>query len=238
MKLEIVTLLEKRVVDDIISLRQCGVERDWMDNTLKSYAYRCLPLNIANQYGWAVYPKKRIVAFWDGSEKPDCIKFIENPDNLAASWFGHGILTFGVPFLIKLDKGYNLYITGAPNHHMKGVQPCSGIYEADWAPYTFTMNWRFMQSNYPVVFTEKDPICFFFPIKQDLIENIDVKYSTLEDQDEHFVAMLQQFHKERDEFNKTNKEFGWQKTYFKGLYPDGKSCPYDHKTKIKTKPIK
>jgi hypothetical protein len=29
-------------------------ERDWMDRTRAGFAYRCLPLNIANAHGWLI----------------------------------------------------------------------------------------------------------------------------------------------------------------------------------------
>ena len=28
------------------------VERGWMDRSVQGFAYRCLPLNIANAHGW------------------------------------------------------------------------------------------------------------------------------------------------------------------------------------------
>ena len=37
-----------------VDIRPAPVERDWMEATNQRYAYRCLPLNIANAYGWEV----------------------------------------------------------------------------------------------------------------------------------------------------------------------------------------
>ena len=34
-----------------VDIRPAPVERDWMDATNQRFAYRCLPLNIANAYG-------------------------------------------------------------------------------------------------------------------------------------------------------------------------------------------
>ena len=35
-------------------IRPAEPTRDWMTNTPKSFAYRCLPLNIANAHGWEI----------------------------------------------------------------------------------------------------------------------------------------------------------------------------------------
>ena len=37
-----------------IDIRPAPLERDWMDNTEQRYAYRCLPLSIANAHGWEI----------------------------------------------------------------------------------------------------------------------------------------------------------------------------------------
>ena len=42
------------------------IERDWMDRTNASFAYRCLPLNIANAHGWLILNGAPFVAEWDG----------------------------------------------------------------------------------------------------------------------------------------------------------------------------
>ena len=235
MKLEIIKLWDNTSFDDAITIEPSSLKRQWMDESSEEYAYRCLPLNIANQHGWAIYPKNDIVANWSGdlSNSKDSVKVYENPKNLAVSHFGHGILTFSLPFLVRVDPKHSLYITGAPNHHIKGIQPCTGIFEADWAPYSFTMNWRFTHANQPVTFTTKDPICFFFPVPRNIVNNTETKYSTLADQDEKYRTSFASFTKSRAEFDVADYPDGWQKHYFQGVYPDGTKCPYDHKTKIK-----
>lgn len=35
-----------------IDIRPAPLERDWMDTSDRRFAYRCLPLNIANAHGW------------------------------------------------------------------------------------------------------------------------------------------------------------------------------------------
>src|SRR5947207_12465604 len=42
------------------------VERDWMDRTPNGFAYRCLPLNIANAHGWLILNTVPFIAEWNG----------------------------------------------------------------------------------------------------------------------------------------------------------------------------
>src|SRR3954449_12981067 len=44
--------------------------RDWMDDTPNKFAYRCLPLTIANQTGWFVYNPVGFTAVWTGKTAP------------------------------------------------------------------------------------------------------------------------------------------------------------------------
>lgn len=235
MNLEIITLWEKDLFNKALTIEPAGMKRKWMDETNQEYAYRCLPLNIANQHGWAIYLNQDVVAKWDGEK----IDIPSNCYDMAVSHFGHGILSFSLPFLVRLDPGYNLYITGAPNHHIKGVHPCTGIFEADWAPYSFTMNWRFESKNEYITFSQKDPICFFFPVKRDLVPNTVTKMSKLEDQEKEYIEQYRKFHAQRNSFNLDEWPSGWQKHYFQGTYPDRSKCPgLDHQTKLKLNTFK
>ena len=40
--------------DDSAPIRPAPRERKWMDNAYQKYPYRCLPLVVANQYGWEI----------------------------------------------------------------------------------------------------------------------------------------------------------------------------------------
>ena len=216
-----------------VSLEPGNSQRTWMDNTPVSFAYRCLPLTIANQHGWAVYLKRPFSCYWNGDADKEAIK-ITNGYNTATSTFGNGILTFHIHYLIKTPPGFNLYITGAPNHFISNVWPLTGIYEADWAPYSFTMNWRILRPG-GVEFLPTDPICFFFPIRRDDINNFELEHKLLSEEPE-MKEQFSLFDKNRINFNKTNtNENLWQKHYFQGKYPDGTKCPVDHQVKLKLK---
>src|SRR5215472_5577431 len=50
------------------------VERDWMDRTPNGFAYRCLPLNIANAHGWLILNTVPFIAQWNGDPGTDGVR--------------------------------------------------------------------------------------------------------------------------------------------------------------------
>src|SRR5690606_37096116 len=105
-------------------------QREWMQNTRDAFANRCLPLLIANQAGWLVLLPHSVRVVWDGTPglKSICIESFDGPQpHLASSHFGHGILTFTIPFLFRTPPGYNLQVRGPANTPKDGVYPLDGI---------------------------------------------------------------------------------------------------------------
>ncbi len=47
-------------------LRPASANRAWMDATPEAFAYRCLPLNIANAHGWELLSPCGFKASWTG----------------------------------------------------------------------------------------------------------------------------------------------------------------------------
>src|SRR5437763_14787948 len=55
---------------DSAPLRPAPRERKWMDNAYQKFPYRCLPLAVANQYGWEIMSTHHVRARWDGTSRP------------------------------------------------------------------------------------------------------------------------------------------------------------------------
>src|SRR5947209_17390851 len=70
------------------------VERDWMDRTPNGFAYRCLPLNIANAHGWLILNTVPFIAEWNGDAGIDGVSISATGEGamLASSHFGSGVL--------------------------------------------------------------------------------------------------------------------------------------------------
>ena len=126
-----------------LDIRPAPRERDWMDRTGERYAYRCLPLDMANALGWELLCQTGFEAAWDGGDALEALQVHPDPGTAApaVSHFGHGVLTFHVPCLFRSDTGTELLVTGPLNRPRDGIGALSGLVETDWSPYPFTMNW-------------------------------------------------------------------------------------------------
>jgi hypothetical protein len=151
------------------------VAREWMDLTHDRFAYRCLPLLIANQSGWLLLNTHKLRAVWNGKPDPDSVTIIpkKGPSNApcpAVSHFGHGILTFNLNYLFRTPPGYNLWARGPANFFKDGISPLEGLVETDWSPATFTMNWKMTSVDMPVDFEIGEPVCMIVPVKRGEVE--------------------------------------------------------------------
>jgi hypothetical protein len=241
MKLRVYVLENQRV-----DLRPAPLERAWMDATPDRFAYRCLPLNIANASGWEILCPSGFSASWNGATTLDGISIVpdQGTKSPAVSHFGSGVMTFYIPCVFRTDPGHDLMVQGPINSPKDGIYGLSGIIETDWAPYSFTMNWIFTRPENAVRFERGEPICHLFPIPRGWLEQIKPElhviseYPDLKEQHE-----LWQF--KRGVFNAELKRTGsqanvekWQKLYSRGLNPDGSANRVtDHRTRVRLKPF-
>ena len=217
-----------------------------MDNSPESFAYRCLPLNIANAHGWEVLAPCAFDAQWTGGGGTDgvVIKLSGNHavDNAPVSIFGQGVLTFHIAGLFRTSPGWNLWIGGSPNRFKDAIQPLTGIVETDWSPFTFTMNWRFTRPNTWIHFDAGEPICFIFPVQRHVLEDITPKFLSMESTE--VMEQFKAWSKARNEFhakmaNDPPKVAAdkWQKHYYRGVDVSGKEHVSDHVAKLRLAPF-
>ena len=118
------------------------VNRAWMDATPDRWAYRCLPLNVANEAGWMVLNPREVEVTWNGNARQDGlrVKFFDGPPTSdVLSMFGHGIVTWRIPYLFRTPPGYNLLVRGPANIFKEAASPLEGLVESDWAVTSFTI---------------------------------------------------------------------------------------------------
>lgn len=241
MKMEIFSL----TADEPL-IRPATAEREWMDETPERFAYRCLPLNMANQHGWEMLCAADIAATWDGGSEASAIT-IEGtgPERFwPISHFGSGVLTFHVPVLIRTEPGYNLWVSGPINATKDAIAPLNGIVETDWSPFSFTMNWRFTRPHQTVMFSVGEPFCHFFALPRALAEDTHIVAAPIESVPE-LAAQYAAWSESRTHFNadlfkegSVARRQGWQRFYFQGRNPDGTPGSPEHQTKLDLCPYK
>lgn len=234
-----------------LPLRAAPSKRDWMDGTPESFAYRCLPLTIANSHGWEVLNPFAFSAVWTGRVEPSAVEIVFDEPELAnaagpphvkpMAHFGAGVLTFELPMMFRTPPGWNIMVSGPINRPKDAVAPLSGVIETDWSPYTFTMNWLFTRPDAPVRFERGEPIAHIMPQRRGLLERIEPEIRSLhEDQDR--LAQNALWRDSRGAFvdalgqhEEWAVEEKWQKSYYRGVRPDGKTGAKDHQMKLRLK---
>lgn len=230
--------------------RPAPAQREFMDGTSSRFAYRCLPLNIANQFGWELLSPCTFEAIWNGGSETDAIEIEVLDDGWPqpVSHFGHGVLTFHISQLFRTPPGTQLMVTGPMNSPKDGIYAMSGIIETDWSHYTFTMNWVMTRPFFPIRFEKGEPFAHIFPVNISALEQLEPVFVPI-DNEPKLKAAYDEFHRSRQAFNEdlnvpdsqAAKE-KWQKGYFRGKGSD--ACPMGetvtkatHWTKLDVKPF-
>ena len=216
--------------------------RLWMDETHSRFAYRCLPLTIANAMGWEILLPARVMAEWNGGDKLSDITVESDdptwrPDQLALSHFGHGVLTFPVGYLFRTDPGVAVRARGVPNCPKDGIAPLEGVIETDWLSFTFTMNWQFTRPG-RVVFEKDEPYCFITLVEYRALDDVTPEIVPMDEEPE-VAAQYKAYREARDDFNagllqkdpEVMKQ-GWQKWYLRGEDPFGGGSNPSHVSKL------
>jgi Family of unknown function (DUF6065)/Cupin-like domain len=223
-----------------------GWQRDWMDATPNRFAYRCLPLTIANQTGLWIKNPVGFTATWRGSEKPGSIDF--HFDEAAEVWtkwisneFGAGIITWNTPFLFRTKPaGSRLLVAGPANLFKDNTHPLTAIIESDWMTMSFTMNWKIMRPGEPVRFEAGEPVLQAIPVSSNSCADIEgalVSYKKLDD-DPEVSRSYREWDQSRKRFMERSKAGAlkadeWQRDYFLGRDASGQQLAPLHMTKLK-----
>lgn len=208
-----------------------SAKRDWMHDTNHKFAYKCLPMTIANKYGWNAVIPCGLTAEWNGGETiKDMIVTVDDPEKyFVRSMFGHGILTFMPDFIIKTNQAISMMITGVPNYFKDGIAPMSGIVETDWLPYPFTMSYKFTKPG-KVRFEKGEPIFSMFPISRGFIESFDIINTSL-DNDQKFKEEYLNYEEMKASYF-YQKETGFLKLYMNGKIPNNEVDIDNHITNL------
>ena len=221
-------------------------ERAWMNDTSDRFAYRCVPLSIANASGWELPLPVSFEATWDGGAGKEAITLASLDgtainSQIVSTHFGHGVLTFHTGYLLRTDPGWGVWCRGAPNEAKDGIAALDGLVETDWLPFPFTMNWRFTRPC-TVRFEKGEVFCFLMPVAHLALENIEPEIMHLDDSPE-LKAEYQAWSASRLAFL-TKLETGdaatvqeaWQRFYLRGSSATGKSAPDSHRAKRRLAP--
>jgi hypothetical protein len=224
-------------------LTPAKAERDWMDMTSERYAYRCIPLSMANASGWEISLPYAFEAAWYGGDGLDTVQFRSADHRIkhqVSSHFGFGVITFHTGWLFRTPPGWAVWTRGAPNMVKDGIVALDGLVETDWLPFPFTMNWKFTRPGV-VRFEANEPFCFITLAPHGLIDAVQPKIATLDDDPalkaayEGWTASRADFGKRLAEREESAVAEKWQRTYVQGRGAVGDGAPTYHLSKRRLK---
>jgi hypothetical protein len=200
-------------------------KRKWMDDSRLKFAYKCLPLNIANQYGYAVLCPEDFTIDWYGGKNEQDVSFNVTSENSYIkdhlhSYFGDSTFTIHIDFIVRTPEGFSTYIRGVPNETKQGLKPLDAIVETDWLSYTFTYNFLLTEPG-SYSFKKGEPLFVFFPIERGTVENFELKESRIEN-DPELLTDFEDYHRKRIEaISVPIKKPVFQNFYRKGTKASG-----------------
>jgi len=217
-----------------------------MDEAKDRWPNRCLPLLVANEAGWVLLNPVAFRATWNGDPSPAgvTIEFIDADPrpHPVSSHFGHGVVTFGIPYVFRTSPGWNLLARGPANLPKEGIGALEGLVETDWAFANFTMNWKLTRLDYAVEFEEGEPFCMVVPQRRGELESFRTEVRDLSS-DPAAKAEFDVFMENREQmqvkkflstYSREYESFktDWERHYYKGLAPSGAPAP-EHQTHLK-----
>lgn len=231
---------------EIMPLVPAEASRVWMDGTRDRFAYRCLPLKIANEHGWWVLSGHTVLATWDGGPGADSVRIehLDGPEPVAAvSHFGHGVLTWQIPYLFTTSHGVNLLLRGPANLPKDGITALEGIVETDWTAATATMNWKLTRPGLTVRFDIGEPVCMILPVGRGVLERVVPRIIDLVDApDVHrrhqaWSASRAAFLADLPARATAPRTEQWQKDYFHGRDANESTARSEHQRKLRLRPF-
>jgi Family of unknown function (DUF6065) len=227
-------------------IRPAPPTRAWMDATPERYGYRCLPLSIANTHGWEICTPAGFWVMWTGDESSAGVQIRTDrdmpPGHAPVSIFGARTVTIHTHGIFRTPPGWSLMVTGPLNTAKDGITALTGIIETDWAPMTFTMNWRLTRPGHWVRFDAGEAIAHLMPVQRGMIEQWEPELVSMRenpdllDQFTRWSASRDAFHAQIARRPTSKSADAWQKDYFRGLDMNGNEAP-GHQTKLRLCPF-
>jgi hypothetical protein len=137
-----------------------------------THAYHCLPLVMANQWGWQILCPTDVTVAWDGSPNLEGLRVDVVPQyqSVIKSQFGSGIVTFSPPWLFRTPPGWDIYVKGPSNRWKFNCVALDGVIETWWLNYTFTLNWKLIEPGV-VHFARGESLAQLLPVPHATFEN-------------------------------------------------------------------
>jgi hypothetical protein len=226
-------------IDDVVESLIGKPTREWF-----TYPFSfCLPLTIANQYGFVIKAANDITLYWTGGDSHVSVQSVgyQYGDYEVQQYntnFGSGVLTIENKFLLRTPPNVNLMVIPVPNHYIEGVYPLTGVVETDNLRRSFTFNLKVTTPHKKIYIKKGDWLASFIPVPRFYVEkfkleNLEEIYSEeiIKNEKQDMEKLLWERFNHKDNGGDIGKPNDSGRRYFKGLFPD--DTPYkNHQKRI------
>jgi len=204
--------------------RAASIKRDWLDETYKSHGYMCQPVSTAGLNGWEFVLKNDIKVIWDGVSSSDkshvtVTEGALDPDGglFVDTGAGHATINFNINAIIETDPDHHVWLTGAPNIFIDGIQPMTVLLQSDWYHHnSIQYAWKITRPNTEITIPAGTPFMFMMIYPKGLVEQTKVTVSKFPDED---LPRLDNYGEMRNNFYAENEPWKWSQFYKRGVGP-------------------
>lgn len=165
-------------INDLIETLTGNVKRDWF----MEHYYYCLPLTIANQYGFVVKAYTDLEIYYAGEEAPAALKVGDSME-LANKFrpqryytnFQNGVISIENNFQLRTPPNVNLMVIQPPNYFIEGIHCVSGVVEADNLSRTFTFNLKVTQPGKKIKIKKGQWLAAFIPVPRFYVDSFSLE---------------------------------------------------------------
>ena len=195
-----------KLSDRILPVVSSKKQRKWMNDNVHSY--RCVPLAIANTFGWDILLPKDLDIEWNGGNDYTDVKVYENKD-LYSGHFGSGTFTIQVAYTWQTTDDHQVMLIPYPNPDQHDIISLTAIIETDRLMYPWFVTCKITRPG-RYKFKAGTPIARVIPIRIDDIVTCSINLSDNEPEEFKEYRMWQ-----TEERNNMKPEERWKKFYHK-----------------------
>lgn len=161
--------------DDFGSINNLSVKRDWMDETYDAHAYKCFPVSLTNQLGWAISFPEDISFIWDGisDTSSEHVKIIKG-SKYAYTTRSNATVSFHTGIFFETDVDTTLLTMPAPNFFVDGATPFTTLMSTSFFKGELPVVWRITRPNVEITIKAGTPIASVLPINLSELQNSEV----------------------------------------------------------------
>ena len=153
------------------------INREWMDKTFESHAYKCYPISLANQLGWTISYPKDIEFIWDGisDASAEHVKVLSGEEYVYTER-ANATISFKTGIIITTEENVSVLHMPVPNMFINGITPFTTLISTSFYRAEFPAAAKITKSYEKIIIKANTPVIALLPISLSEINNSNIKF--------------------------------------------------------------